>query len=130
MIRNEVRYIFLTRNLFRINIRTEKWANEDLIDESHDAETFTIPSDVKPGLYILRTELVALHGNNISPQPVRGGGPQYYTHCFNVEISGNGNAAPEGVTFPGGYKRMDPGVAFVLRNKAKWDSYVSAVDNA
>jgi lytic cellulose monooxygenase (C1-hydroxylating) len=110
---------------YRTNIRKEKWANEDLIDQSHDAETFTIPSDIKPGLYILRTELLALHGNNINSQPVMGGGPQYYTHCYNVEISGNGNAEPEGVKFPGAYKRNDPGVAFALRNKAKWDNYVS-----
>jgi len=59
-----------------------------------------------------------------SRQPVRGGGPQHYTHCFNVEISGNGNAEPEGITFPGGYKQTELGEAFALRNKNKWDTYV------
>jgi len=57
-----------------------------------------------------------------------GGGPQFYTHCYNVKITGNGNTVPKTtVKFPGGYKRNDPGVAFKLRDKAAWDNYVSAI---
>jgi len=100
------------------------WANEELIKKNY-TDTFTIPSDIKPGAYVLRTELLALHGNTMSWEPTLYSGPQFYTHCFNVEISGNGNATPEGVTFPGGYKRDDPGVKFNLRSsqEAK-DGYV------
>jgi hypothetical protein len=55
-----------------------------------------------------------------------GGGPQFYTHCFNVDIIGGGNATPSPtVRFPGAYKRKDAGVAFDLRNKAAWDGYAS-----
>jgi len=100
------------------------WGNEELIKQNY-TDLFKIPSDIKPGLYVLRTELLALHGNSWSSEPTLYSGPQFYTHCFNVEISGNGNATPEGVTFPGAYKRNDPGVKFNLRatQEAK-DSYV------
>jgi cellulase len=76
-------------------------------------------------MYILRTELLALHGN--SPYlPASLGGPQFYTHCFNVEILGNGTKEPEGVNFPGAYQPADPGVKFFLgTGGATWENYVS-----
>jgi lytic cellulose monooxygenase (C1-hydroxylating) len=108
----------------------DAWANEDLIRQD-TADTFQLPSDIKPGLYILRTELLALHGNRMSSTPTVYSGPQFYTHCFNVEISGTGNAVPEGVNFPGGYKRDDPGVKFNLyTSEAAWDNYVSLISLA
>jgi cellulase len=100
----------------------KKWANEDVLEHSRK-DNFSLPSDIKPGMYILRTELLALHGNAITSQPVNGGGPQFYTHCFNIDITGNGNVEPAGVKFPGAYKREDTGVAWNLyRQKA--DGYV------
>lgn len=85
-----------------------------------------IPSDIKPGLYILRTELLSLHGNGQTRNPGLKGLPQFYTHCFNVQITGEGNATPEGVKFPGGYPKNDAGVGFILAgNKARYSSYVS-----
>ena len=39
-------------------------------------------------------------------------GPEFYLHCFNVEVTGSGTATPEGVTFPGAYKRGDTGLSF------------------
>jgi hypothetical protein len=54
------------------------------------------------------------------------GGPQFFTHCFNVDIKGDGTVTPPGVKFPGGYKRDDPGVKFNLYvSEAAWDNYVS-----
>lgn len=82
-----------------------------------------IPSDIKPGRYILRTELVALHSNSMSIPGL--GGPQFFTHCFNVDIKGDGTATPPGVKFPGGYKRTDSGVKFNLYlSEAAWNNYV------
>jgi hypothetical protein len=98
-----------------------------LIDQK-TADTFQLPSDIKSGTYVLRTELLALHGNSFSSNPVGGAGPQFYTHCFNVEITDGGNTVPTNtVKFPGGYKREDPGVAFNLRNKAAWAGYVRSI---
>jgi len=95
------------------------WANEFLIEQGF-TETFPLPSDIKPGLYIFRTELLSLHGNGVLD------GPQFYTHCFNIEILGNGTIIPEGVTFPGGYKKDEAGVNMKLTaGQAAFNSYVS-----
>ena len=109
-------------------ISIELWANEVLINQKYH-DYVQLPSDIKPGMYILRTELVALHSNNpLYPKPGGIGGPQFFTHCFNVEIKGDGTAAPPGVKFPGGYKRDDPGVKFNLyTSEAAWDNYVSTL---
>ena len=53
------------------------------------------------------------------------GGPQFFTHCFNVDITGDGTVSPPGVKIPGAYKRSDPGVKFNLYvSEAAWDNYV------
>jgi hypothetical protein len=84
-----------------------------------------LPSDIKPGMYILRTELIALHSNKYAMPKLGFGGPQFFTHCFNVDITGDGTQTPAGVKFPGGYRREDPGVAFNLyTSEAAWDRYV------
>jgi hypothetical protein len=129
MIRRKVSLVLLLLYLQILTSLKELWGNEELIKQNY-TDYFKIPSDIKPGLYVLRTELLALHGNSWSSEPTLYSGPQFYTHCFNVEISGNGNATPEGVTFPGGYKRNDPGVKFTLRatQEAK-DNYVSTINN-
>jgi cellulase len=102
----------------------KKWANEEVLDNNR-TDIVKIPSDIKPGMYIFRTELLALHGNSPS-LPASFGGPQFYTHCFNVEILGNGNATPAGVKFPGAYQPNDPGVKFFLGQKDAWENYVRA----
>jgi hypothetical protein len=51
--------------------------------------------------------------------------PQFYTHCFNIEITGGGTDIPSGVKFPGGYPKNDPGVTFILGNQARYASYVN-----
>jgi len=129
MIRRKVNLVLVLLYTQTLTSLKELWANEELIKQNY-TDYFKIPSDIKPGLYVLRTELLALHGNSFSSAPTLYSGPQFYTHCFNVQISGNGNATPQGVTFPGGYKRDDPGVKFNLRaaQEAK-DNYVSAMNN-
>jgi cellulase len=87
-------------------------------------DQFKLPSDIKPGLYILRSELLSLHSNGHLANPGLRGLPQFYTHCFNIEISGSGNVTPPGVHFPGGYRKGDLGVGFVLGNQARYASYV------
>jgi cellulase len=79
------------------------WAN-DLINEGCGKQSFTIPSDIAPGDYLLRAETVALHA---AGQP---NGAQYYMSCYQLRIEGSGSAKPAGVTFPGAYKATDPGL--------------------
>jgi cellulase len=99
--------------------KTQKlWANEFIIADGY-RNTFQLPSDIKSGTYILRTDLLSLHGNGLID------GPQFYTHCFNLEILGNGTISPPGVKFPGGYKKDEPGVIQKLyAGPGAFDNYV------
>lgn len=97
------------------------WANEILIEQCL-TETFPLLSDIKPGLYIFRNEFLSLHRNGMLD------GPQFYTHCFNIEILGNGTVTPECVTFLGGYKKDESGVNFRLsQGQAAFSTYASPV---
>jgi hypothetical protein len=91
---------------------TDRWANE-LASDNGDSFKIQLPSDIKPGNYVLRTELIALHGNM---KELKQGGLknqiQIYLHCFNLDIIGSGTATPEGVTFPGPYKPDDAAFTF------------------
>lgn len=58
---------------------------------------------------MLRTELLALH---YATTPNKG--PEFYPHCFNIQIHGDGSATPTGVKFPGGYLQTDPSIVFKL----------------
>ncbi|KAF2420971.1 glycoside hydrolase, partial [Tothia fuscella] len=76
----------------------------------------TIPWDNKPGNYIVRHELVALHFATTNSNYRNYGfvAPQFYPSCYHVKVTGNGTAVPVGVTFPGAYKPTDPGLVFGL----------------
>jgi hypothetical protein len=54
-------------------------------------------------------------------------GPQFYPHCFNIEIRGSGSQTPAGVKFPGGYEAKDPSLVFALYTRAgkenDWEAY-------
>jgi len=78
-----------------------------------DSFSFQLPSDIKAGTYVLRTELIALHGN-MKEQKNKNlkGEIQIYPHCFNIEIVGSGTATPEGVSFPGAYAADQPSFTF------------------
>jgi len=101
--------------------KSGKWANE-IMQKNDRKISFKLPSDIKPGMYVLRTELLALHYANRAQ-------PQFYPHCFNVFINGTGTATPPGVKFPGAYKISDPSLSTSLfaANGAptgKWDKWV------
>ena len=40
--------------------------------------------------------------------------------CFNFNITGNGNAAPQGVKFPGAYRMNDPGLHFDIKSNGPY----------
>src|ERR1700722_126972 len=67
----------------------------------------TLPLNIKPGEYLLRHEIIALHlATSI-------GGAEFYPSCTQLNIGGNGTDVPspdELVTFPGGYSDTDPGI--------------------
>lgn len=67
----------------------------------------TIPSNIAPGNYLIRHELIALQIAQTE------GGAEFYPACVQVAIGGNGTGSPmenETVTFPGAYSDTDPGI--------------------
>lgn len=68
--------------------------------------TFTVPSTLAPGNYLLRAEVIALH---VASQV---GGAQFYMSCYQLQVTGSGNKVPSSglVTFPGAYSANDPGI--------------------
>ncbi|KAG6818843.1 hypothetical protein H0H93_001105, partial [Arthromyces matolae] len=60
--------------------------------------TFTIPSCIPAGQYLLRHEIIALHGASTYP------GAQFYMECAQLQITGGGSASPSTVSFPGAYQ--------------------------
>ena len=98
------------------------WATDKMI-AAQGVWDVTVPWDIKPGNYIVRHELLALHFATTHSNYKAFGtvGPQFYPSCYNVRVTGNGTATPEGVTFPGAYKPTDPGVVFdIYLNKTEY----------
>ncbi|KAH7349011.1 glycosyl hydrolase family 61-domain-containing protein [Pyrenochaeta sp. MPI-SDFR-AT-0127] len=80
---------------------TRLYNNKGLVD-------FILPSCIPSGQYLLRAELIALHGAASYP------GAQLYMECAQINVTGGGNASPATVSFPGAYKGTDPGIKFQL----------------
>jgi len=66
--------------------------------------TFKVPSDLPSGDYLIRAEVIALHVAGSA------GGAQFYPACYQVQLTGTGNANPPTVRFPGAYSASDPGI--------------------
>lgn len=67
----------------------------------------TLPSNIAPGNYIIRHEIIALHLANTL------GGAEFYPSCSQLSLSGSGKGAPtsdELVSLPGAYSDNDPGI--------------------
>jgi len=79
------------------------WATEVLNDNCGHF-TFTLPTGIAPGNYLLRAEVIALHVASSV------GGAQFYMSCFQINVGGSGTAAPPTVKFPGAYGASDPGI--------------------
>ncbi|KAJ1300276.1 hypothetical protein OPQ81_005103 [Rhizoctonia solani] len=64
------------------------WA-QNRIQYENSYHWFTIPSDIKDGEYLVRHELISLHGAHSYAE-----GAQYYPSCIQVKVTGGGNASP------------------------------------
>ena len=80
------------------------WVSDTII-KNNNTWAVTIPKELKPGPYLMRHELLALHS---SSQP---NGAQFYPMCVNLDIKGTGTSVPDKtVKFPGAYKPDDKGI--------------------
>ncbi|KAF9775811.1 hypothetical protein IL306_006056 [Fusarium sp. DS 682] len=92
----------------------KEWAVDKLIKAKGKA-TFTLPSALKAGKYLVRQEIIAHHESNVaySSDPARGA--QFYPSCAQVEVTGSGTAVPdEKFDFNKGYTYTDKGIVFNL----------------
>jgi cellulase len=96
------------------------WATDRMLANNGTWAT-TIPADIKPGTYVLRHELLALHfataNSNWWYIPSGKIAPQFYVSCYVLNITGTGDVVPAGVTFPGAYQEKDPGLVFDIFKK-------------
>ncbi|KAF1974527.1 family 61 glycoside hydrolase, partial [Bimuria novae-zelandiae CBS 107.79] len=87
-----------------IDYASQVWAQQKLIDQG-GKWTLKVPSSLKPGNYVFRHELIALHGAN-SPN-----GAQNYPQCFNIKVTGSGTKSlPAGTLGTALYKADHPGI--------------------
>lgn len=86
----------------------QTWVTDTLIANNFTSST-TIPRNLKPGSYVIRHEIIALHGGNSD------NGAQAYPQCLTLEVGGSGTVAPSGgVAGSSLYTRSDPGIMFNL----------------
>jgi cellulase len=79
------------------------WADDQLI-ANNNTWAVTIPSDIAPGHYVLRHEIIALHSAGET------NGAQNYPQCFNLEVTGSGTATPAGTLGTALYTADEAGI--------------------
>ncbi|KAG8934947.1 Esterase/lipase/thioesterase [Tulasnella sp. 419] len=93
-----------------LDLATNKWAALKLIDDGN-VYTFTVPSTLAPGQYLIRHEIISLHNSWVYP------GAQIYPSCIQVVVSGSGTKTPTSlVSFPGAYQSNTPGLVWSIWN--------------
>ncbi|KAK4118342.1 lytic polysaccharide monooxygenase [Parathielavia appendiculata] len=80
-----------------------RWAT-DLLIEKNLTWTVTIPTHLKPGNYVLRHELIALHPGGAENST------QLYPQCINLNVTGEGTVLPKGTPGSQLYSSQDPGL--------------------
>jgi cellulase len=96
-----------------LNAASQDWATTDLI-AAGGQQSITIPACIAPGQYLLRAELIALHGASSSQ------GAQFYMECAQINvIGGTGAKSPATVSLPGAYKATDPGILINIYSTLK-----------
>ncbi|KAK0709386.1 glycoside hydrolase family 61 protein [Lasiosphaeria miniovina] len=95
-----------------------QWATNEVINNKGN-QVIRIPSCIANGQYLLRAEMVALHGARSV------NGAQLYMECAQIEITGgSGTASPKTYSIPGIYKSNDPGLLIDIYSMKTTTSYV------
>ncbi|KAI0056094.1 glycoside hydrolase family 61 protein G [Artomyces pyxidatus] len=91
-----------------------QWGSDRLFINGGNA-TFTIPSCIASGQYLLRVEDISLQMASSSP------GAQFFMSCAQIEVTGGGTATPQTVSIPGVYTASSPGI--IVPNVYAVESY-------
>ena len=79
------------------------WGDDQLI-KNNNSWMVEIPKSIAPGNYVLRHELMAMHGAQSQ------GGAQNYPQCFNLKVTGFGTDKPKGTLGTKLYTPRGPGI--------------------
>ncbi|TFK25359.1 endoglucanase II [Coprinopsis marcescibilis] len=86
------------------------WATEKLMRDKGKV-SFKIPECIEPGQYLLRAEIIALHGAG------KLNGAQFFLSCAQLEIKGEGKVVPAAIAkFPGAYDATDRGIRVSIKS--------------
>lgn len=96
---------------------TNQWCTEKLIPNNGHL-TVALPTDLAPGYYLVRTELLALHQADKIPAD-----PQFYVGCAQVFLHGSGNAIPQNTVSIPGYVSMQANTAALTFHI--WDGHLA-----
>ncbi|KAL1838514.1 hypothetical protein VTJ49DRAFT_2588 [Mycothermus thermophilus] len=78
-----------------------------------------IPECIENGHYLLRAEMIALHGAGSQ------GGAQLYMECAQINVvGGTGTARPQTYSIPGIYKANDPGILINIYTMSPSSQYI------
>ncbi|POS72583.1 endoglucanase-4 [Diaporthe helianthi] len=80
-----------------------KWANEVMMAANMTHE-FKLPDKLASGDYLLRSEMLALHG------AMTLGGGQFYIGCMQLRITGTSATCGPKITLPGAYNASDSSI--------------------
>ncbi|KAF8541211.1 glycosyl hydrolase family 61-domain-containing protein [Trichophaea hybrida] len=98
--------------LYESGLENGVWAVQNLIANKGKV-SFTLPSSLAPGDYLLRGEIIALHEANTDYRTNNARGAQFYPSCSQIKVVSGGTAKPPGTFgFVGGYSPTDPGILY------------------
>lgn len=88
----------------------DTWGDDNLMIAGNSGYTYTIPSCLADGFYLVRHEIIAVFVASSYP------GAQLYPGCHQLNVTGGGSTTVSNdlVAFPGAYTPTDPGIV--------WDS--------
>ncbi|KAH7036458.1 glycoside hydrolase family 61 protein [Macrophomina phaseolina] len=89
--------------IYEEGLNSGKWGVDTLLQNNGWA-TFTMPSCVASGQYLMRVEVIALHSAYSQGQA------QFYMGCAQINVTGGGSQTGQTVSFPGAYSATDPGI--------------------
>jgi hypothetical protein len=100
-----------TARWFKIGVQTRElgvvlWPQEASLMNGAPA-TVNLPSNIAPGGYMIRHEIITLHNATIF------NGAEFYPSCAQINVGGSGTGRPtdmELVSLPGAYSDNDPGI--------------------
>ncbi|OLN86395.1 Endoglucanase-4-like protein 1 [Colletotrichum chlorophyti] len=90
-------------------LKAGSWASDELI-AANNSWTVTVPESLKPGKYVWRHEIIALHSAG------QENGAQNYPQCLNIEVTGSGSEAPAGTLGTKLYTPTDAGILVSIYN--------------